>query len=402
MLLIDKIFMNNPLVLWKHPLKSCMIWRRGRQIPLGLLLLPAIKLYWWMLISRTWKWCSAEQNRYRQKEMCGYAALLFPDVGFSFLEEFCICVYSHSVLNKYCTSEEIQQNIDCLAATGKLSKPKMRLYQVTLGKVEIFWPYISELWQQCATELAWCWDSSVLPSLDPTSQSCWKHREEQLLVPAGEWRVCDFIHPPPPWVMVMQGRLNLRSKKVKCSDAVLLGCCVVVVVFLSSKYHFPPSSLIFSSYYLLLISYFDLFRVCVHVSWWSPFPLTTAGRGCGALAGSGNPRARFLSHCFPLSQCDRGVFLPGVHCVRICACTARLDRTQRPDKQNTLSAYEFCTLAGLRHFSKLCYWRLSLMCKTECEPCAATDESLGDNAIRALDEYPCNAVNIQITLTFRR
>lgn len=53
-------------------------------------------------------------------------------------------------------------------------------------------------------------------------------------------------------------------------------------------------------------------------------------------------------------------------------------------------------------FSKLCYWRLSLMCKTECEPCASTEESLGDNAISALDEYPCNAVNIQIMLTFRQ
>lgn len=180
----------------------------------------------------------------------------------------------------------------------------------------------------------------------------------------------------------------------------------VVVVFLSSKYHFPLSSLIFSSYYLLLISYFDLFRVCVCVCACvvvEPLSSDNSREGVRGFGGIWKPKSTFP---FPLLSAEsvrqRGVPLPGVHCVRICACTARLDRTQRPDKQNTLSAYEFCTLAGLRHFSKLCYWRLSLMCKTECEPCASTDESLGDNAIRALDEYPCNAVNIQITLTFRR
>lgn len=130
-----------------------------------------------------------------------------------------------------------------------------------------------------------------------------------------------------------------QRERVKCVDAIQ--CFFFQVAFLSS-----------------ILSKLFFFSSFVLVEPLSSFAMTASRRGEHCFGGVWQSKNAFP---FPLLSADseqwRGV--PG-SCPLCRACTSCPDRTHLPDKQNTLSAYEFCTLASSgRPFSKLCYCHFS-------------------------------------------
>lgn len=189
------------------------------------------------------------------------------------------------------------------------------------------------------------WLPLTPPPLTPVSHSCWEDRGR--VVPSAStgllWPCCC-----PCW-----GREGV------CLHSFLLNCTrrasawgqrksqvhwCHMVFFLPSDFSFlpPPWS---------CLNYFLFFFFSSLAEPLSSFAMTASRRESVALVGFRNLlRARFLSHCFPLSQSGGGVFLaaaPTAGLLRRC-----LRRTRPPDKHSALSAYEFCTLASSRHFSK--------------------------------------------------
>lgn len=138
-------------------------------------------------------------------------------------------------------------------------------------------------------------------------------------------------------------RTNVSMRSKRKSQV----CWCHTVFFLPSGFFCPQSCLnfFFSSSFLL-------------VEPLSSFAMTASRRGEHCFGGVWQSKNAFP---FPLLSADseqwRGV--PG-SCPLCRARTSCPDRTRLPDKQNTLSAYEFCTLASSgRPFSKLCYCHFS-------------------------------------------